>query len=148
FQEPGRAFASNNQDWHSRFGHPGESKTRAIRQKYPELQIESPTNCEPCILAKQRQKSYTMTSEDQVDPLEIVHMDICEAKGTGYDGSRYFLVILDEHSKYIQVEPMKNKTAESVLERFKRFQTIMERQLDRKIKKVRSDNGREFLGQF
>ena len=135
-------------DWHARFGHPCESKLKELQKRYPHLTMEHPKNCETCIMAKQRQLPYRSTGHVANAPLELIHTDICESKCTGYDGSRYFVVFVDEYTKYAAVSILKHKSSEATMEAFKRFRTLMEKQLGCSIKKVRSDNGGEYKGDF
>jgi hypothetical protein len=60
-----------------------------------------------------------------------------------YDNFQYFLLVIDCFSSRIFVEPLKNKTSESVAKAlqkiFKKFNTP--------IQEIQSDRGKEFLGQ-
>ncbi len=133
---------------HSAWGHPGQKATKELKKMYPSLNFESPNFCETCIMGKQRQLPYRSTNNHSYQPLELIHTDICESKCRGYNGTWYVVTFVDEYSKYAEVFPLKDKSAGSVLDVFKEFQARMERQMSTKIKKVRSDNGREYLGVF
>ena len=56
------------------------------------------------------------------------------------DGVKYLLFVIDIFSKYLWVEPLKNKTAKEVV---KGFTNIFGK--GRKCKKLRTDNGTEFI---
>lgn len=58
-------------------------------------------------------------------------------------GSRYFLTIVDDYSRavWIYLLPNKSETASTL----KTFIAMVERQFDKKLKIIRSDNGTEFL---
>ena len=58
------------------------------------------------------------------------------------DGVRYLLFVIDILSRKLWVEPLKNKTAKSVIEGMK---TIFK---DAKPKKIRADRGAEFLNKW
>ena len=133
---------------HSAWGHPGQKATKELKKMYPSLNFESPFFCETCILGEQRQLPYRSTNNHSYLALELIHTDICESKCRGYNGTWCVVTFVDEYSKYAEVFPLKDKSAGSVLDVFKMFQTRMERQMYAKIKKVRSDNGREYLGVF
>jgi hypothetical protein len=46
------------------------------------------------------------------------------------------------------IAPMKDKCAAEMLEKFKEFRAEVENQLDRKIKRLRTDGGREYKKTF
>jgi len=135
-------------DYHSIWGHPSEKKLKELQKLYPQIKATHPKVCEPCILGKQRQKPYLTTPERITEPLEVVHVDICDAKCRGYDGALYYLIIVDESSKFIETVPLKSKSSDGVLAAFIAFKTTMERQTGYRLKSVRSDNGGEFQGRL
>ena len=53
------------------------------------------------------------------------------------------MTLIDDHSRYFTVYPMKHK--DNALDRFKDFVANVENQFGRKIKKLRSDNGGEYI---
>ncbi|KAH9409194.1 hypothetical protein TYRP_023714, partial [Tyrophagus putrescentiae] len=139
---------SSAEELHARFGHPGQTKTRELKKMFPEWSFEPVENCDTCIVANQRQQTYKSTNNNCYEPLEVIHMDICDSKGRGFDGSYYYLLVSDEATKFTWTFALKNKTSDIVLKTFTEMQVKIERLLDRKVKKVRTDNGREFLGVF
>ena len=58
------------------------------------------------------------------------------------DAVNYLLVVINVHSKYVWVRPMKNKTDSSLLEA---FDSILSE--GRKPEKLRTDKGTEFLNE-
>ena len=150
FTEPTEVAFCTKQtvDWHSRFGHPSETKLKQLQRMYPKLKLVHPPHCDTCSMAKQRQAPYKLTSHQVAAPLELIHTDICESQYTGFDGSKYFVLFVDEYTKYTVVANLKNKSAEMVLDVFKQVKARLENQLGKKILKVRSDNGGEFRGVF
>ncbi|KAH9392459.1 hypothetical protein TYRP_005538 [Tyrophagus putrescentiae] len=140
--------AMSSAELHSAWGHPGKKATEKLKKKFPTMNFEFPEFCETCVLGKQQQLPYRSTENTSYQPLEVIHTDICESKCRGFDGSWYIVTFVDEYSKYAEIFTLKDKSAASVLKSFKDFQTRLERQLGTKIRKVRSDNGREFLGDF
>src|SRR5699024_4685096 len=147
--EPGEVvFCSKRPvNWHARFGHPSEGKLKELQKLYPHLELSHPSHCETCIMAKQKQMPYKTTEERASAPLELIHTDICESKCVAYDGSRYFVLFMDDFSKYAEVYVLKSKASSVVIEAFKDFRARLEKQLEsgdqHVIKKVRSDNGGE-----
>ncbi|GBM08411.1 Retrovirus-related Pol polyprotein from transposon TNT 1-94 [Araneus ventricosus] len=58
-------------------------------------------------------------------------------------GVSYFLTIIDDYTRKVHVYVMYNK--KNVFKYFLQFQAMAERQLNRKIKRVHTDNGMEFI---
>ncbi|RDX72833.1 hypothetical protein CR513_47628, partial [Mucuna pruriens] len=63
-----------------------------------------------------------------------------------FSGTLYFVTFIDECSKKLWVYTLKSK--DQVLEKFKHFQALVERQSGKKMKCIRSDNGGEYCGLF
>ncbi|KAJ9557030.1 hypothetical protein OSB04_011644 [Centaurea solstitialis] len=73
--------------------------------------------------------------------LEIIHTDVLTTR----NGHRYFITFTNDFSRFGYVYLMRNKYES--FEFFKEFQNEVENQLGKKIKRLRSDRGREYLSQ-
>jgi transposase InsO family protein len=76
--------------------------------------------------------------------LVLLHMDLfgpITYKSLG--GNLYCLVVVDDYSRYTWVFFLHDKT--EVIACFKKFAKRAQNELDVKIKKIRSDNGKEFV---
>ena len=77
-------------------------------------------------------------------PLELIHSDLCEMNGVlTKGGKRYFMMLIDDATKYCYVYLLKTK--DETLDYFKIFKAEVETQLERKIKRLRSDRGGEYF---
>ena len=77
----------------------------------------------------------------------LVHSDLCvPMKTKTLGGSLYFVTIIDDFSRKIWVSVLKTK--EQVLSVFKQFQASVERETEKKLKYIRTDNGGEYCGPF
>ncbi|UYV71371.1 FHDC1 [Cordylochernes scorpioides] len=104
----------------------------------------NPTTCDVCKVAKITRSSfkfsYTILTRK---PLEKVHMDIWgPAPVRSLGGSRYFLSIIDDYSRKVNVYFLKEKS--EVFNYFKQYLHESERALNAKLKCIRTDNGLEF----
>lgn len=75
--------------------------------------------------------------------LSLVHSNVCgpiEVESLG--GSRYFVTFIDDASRKVWAYCLRTK--DQVLDRFKAFPAMVERQTDKKLKCLRSDNGGEY----
>ena len=99
-----------------------------------------------CIKGKQTKhtkKGATRSNE----LLEIIHTDICEPLSVRcFTGKKYFITFIDDLSRYGYVYLMHEKS--QAIDIFEMFITKVERQLDKKIKIVRSDRGSEYYGRY
>lgn len=130
--------------WHSRMGHPGQTKTSLLRKIYPEMEIDFEKNCETCWLSKMKQLPYKASSSRMNYPLELIHTDIVHLPRS-YKDQKYAALFLDDHSKYVWIMPLLKKNM--VFHAFEEFKNFAEAVTGRKIKKIRSDCGTEFKSQ-
>ena len=99
-----------------------------------------------CIKGKQTKhtkKGATRSNE----LLEIIHTDICGPLSIPYfTGEKYFITFIDDLSRYGYVYLMHENS--QTIDIFEMFITEVERQLNKKIKIVRSDRGGEYYGRY
>ncbi|KAA3488257.1 pleiotropic drug resistance protein 3-like [Gossypium australe] len=77
------------------------------------------------------------------EKLHLVHNDICRPmKTSSLNRSRYFVLFIDDSTRFCQVYFMKNKS--EVVEIFFKFKVMVENQSDCKLKMVRLDNEAEY----
>jgi transposase InsO family protein len=76
-------------------------------------------------------------------PLELLHMDLFGLIAyISIDGSKYYLVIVDDYSRFTWVFFLQEKY--QTQETLKRFLRQAQNEFGLRIKKIRSDNGMEF----
>jgi hypothetical protein len=59
-------------------------------------------------------------------------------------GASYFVTFIDDHSRKVWAYLLKTK--DEVLNVFKEFHSMVERETGKKLKVLRSDNGGEYIG--
>ncbi|CAI7759841.1 unnamed protein product [Closterium sp. NIES-54] len=99
--------------------------------------------CLDCTKSKLRQQPHPASPSVAAAPLDLVHLDVWgPALVPARGGYRYFLVIVDDHSRYVSVHLLHTKVAvpEVLMAWVKRAQTTF----DRKVKRLHSDGGGEF----
>lgn len=84
-------------------------------------------------------------SEDRSNELlQIIHSDVCgPVNKNSIGGSRFFVTFIDDYSRYVTVYFLKSK--DEVFKAFKDYKAEVEKQTGKKIKCLRTDNGREYL---
>jgi transposase InsO family protein len=76
--------------------------------------------------------------------LELIHFDIYEINGVLTEGGqRYFMTMIDDSYRYCYVYLLKTK--DEALNYFKTYKVEVENQLEKKIKRFRSDRGGEYF---
>ena len=131
--------------WHLRLGHMSQKGIQILKQQGllgsgPMAELKF---CPTCILGKQHRKKFPKGAHLVKACLDYIHADLWgPAKETTFGGNRYFLSIIDDFSRKVWVYLLKSK--DQTLESFKTWKTLVENQVDRKVKCLRTDNGLEF----
>ncbi|UYV71195.1 hypothetical protein LAZ67_8002127 [Cordylochernes scorpioides] len=113
--------------WHRRLGHPSDNKLDLILKNNLLKGLDS--------INDSNQESY---------PFEAIYVDLCgPMRINSLGGSKYFLTIVDGFSRRIFVEFLKDKL--SAAEVLKKFIVKRENELNSKLKRLRTDNGTEFI---
>ena len=62
--------------------------------------IDSKYKCETCVEAKLTRSSF-QTIERNIEPLDLIHSDICDLKTVQTrGGNKYFITFVDDSTKY------------------------------------------------
>lgn len=134
--------------WHKRLGHISRERLERLvkNEVLPNLDFTDLGVCVDCIKGKQTKHTKKGATRSS-GLLEIIHTDICGPfDAPSFTGEKYFITFIDDFSRYGYVYLLKEKSeAVNILEV---FITEVERQLDKKVKIVRSDRGGEFYGKY
>ena len=109
----------------------------------PKSAINVKQKCEVCVQAKQTRKSFKSV-ERNTQLLDLVHSDICDSnRPPTRSGNKYFVTFIDDCSKYCYLYLIGHK--DDMFSKFKIYKAEVENQVERKIKKLRSDRGGEYI---
>ena len=132
--------------WHSRMYHPSLRVTSLV----PGLRSLSSDsdilfqNCDVCLRAKQNRQIFSESSNKANAVFDLIHCDLwVPYRTTAFCGSRYFLTIVDDHSRQVWLYLLPDK--EKVAQHLREFFSMIEHQFSKKVKTLGSDNGTEFL---
>ena len=76
--------------------------------------------------------------------IDLVHSDVCGPLAVrSFGGSRYFITFVDEHSNWVVVYTMRNKS--EAFAKYKLFEKFAETHTGRKVKVLCTDRGGEYL---
>ena len=115
--------------------------------------IEGPTKdgpaCEACIVGKSRAKAQKQGPPETVvtSPGERIHMDTAGPFVAGTSAERYAVIVVDEYSGHVTVSMSVDKTASSATRALTKAVRFFA-SLGHRVVTVRSDNGKEFQGEF
>jgi transposase InsO family protein len=136
--------------WHRRLAHVGMSSLKKLMKNelvrgLKDVKFEKDKHCSVCQASKQVTNTHpTKTYMSTTRVLELLHMDLfgpTTYKSLG--GNLYCLVIVDDYSRYTWVFFLHDKI--KVATCFKKFAKKAQNEFEVKLKKIRSDNGKEFI---
>ena len=102
--------------------------------------------CVDCIKGKQAKHTKKGATRSG-GLLEIVHTDICGSfDSPSFNREKYFITFIDDFSRYCYIYLLHEKS--QAVSALKVYITEVERQLDRKVKVVKSDRGGEYYERY
>jgi transposase InsO family protein len=131
--------------WHHRLGHPSFSIVQQVVNKHKLPCSSQPrigSVCDSCQMGKSHQLPYQRSSSQSKFPLELIFSDVWGPACDSFGRYQYYVSFIDDHSKFTWIYLLKHKS--DVFQRFREFQSLVERQFDRKILAVQSDWGGEY----
>ncbi|CAI7910995.1 unnamed protein product, partial [Closterium sp. NIES-53] len=152
--------------WHHRLGHPSLPRLRGMASRVlvsglprslPPLPPGPAPTCVPCVEGRQRAAPHSSEFPPTEAPLQTLHIDVwgpARVRGQGHE--RYFLLVVDDYSRYTTVFPLRSKgDVTEVLTDWIRAARLQLREScgsDFPVLRLHSDRGGEFssacLGAF
>lgn len=133
--------------WHQRMGHLNFTDMDKVPNCTTGVKLsplKENTTCISCIEAKQSRQSFPSEGSRATELLEVIHSDVCGPMQTAsLGGARYFVTFTDDFSRKVYVFTIKSKA--EVFDKFIEYKNRVENELNKKIKKLRTDNGREYV---
>ncbi|CAI7729002.1 unnamed protein product [Closterium sp. NIES-53] len=103
-------------------------------------------SCPTCLETKFTKFPFNSGTGPAKAPLALVHMHVVgPMRAPSLSGSRYFLTIVDDHTRAVWVYPLKTK-GEVDAAVLKEWMPRGQRESGHKVKVIRTDNGGEFIG--
>ncbi|CAI7769357.1 unnamed protein product [Closterium sp. NIES-54] len=103
-------------------------------------------SCPICLETKFTNFPFSSGTGPAKAPLALVHMDVVgPTRAPSLSGSRYFLTIVDDHTRAVWVYPLKTK-GEVAAVVLKEWMPRAQRESGHKVKVISPDNGGEFIG--
>ena len=105
---------------------------------------KSSNPCDYCSFGKQHKVSFQKNSTRKLEKLELVYSNVCrpmEVESLG--GKKYFVTFIDNASRKTWV--YLSHTKDKVFHYFCKFHAMMERETGNPLKRLRTDNGGEYI---
>ncbi|CAI7761683.1 unnamed protein product [Closterium sp. NIES-53] len=104
---------------HHRLGHPYLPRLRGMNSRLlvsglprslPPLPPSPAPPCLPCVEGRQRAAPYSSSYPPTTAPLQTLYMEVWgPARVSGQSRERYFLLVVDDYTRYTTVFPLQNK---------------------------------------
>jgi hypothetical protein len=133
--------------WHQRLGHIGEKSLQLLHGKG---MVEGMFNfsldfyfCEHCLYGKQNRVRFPSGATRAKGISQLVHSDVFGPVSVPSLGkSVYYVSFINDFSRKTWIYFLRKKS--EVFDRFKEFKALVENQIEKRIKVLRTDNGGEF----
>ncbi|CAI7839125.1 unnamed protein product, partial [Closterium sp. NIES-54] len=114
-----RALSHQTFLWHHRLGHPSVQRLRSMHRRVlvsglprvlPPLPPSPAPPCLPCLEGQQRTAPHSSSFPPTEAPLQTLHLDVwgpARVRGQGHE--RYFLLVVDNYTRYTTVFPLRTK---------------------------------------
>ena len=94
-------------------------------------------------MEKAKQFPFSDSSCVTLSPLDIIHSDVCVSPIVSSKGHRYYVLFIDDYSRFTWVYPIHNKSG--VFSCFVHFKYFAENLFYTTIKQLQCDNGGAYL---
>ncbi|QRV72272.1 Retrovirus-related Pol polyprotein from transposon TNT 1-94 [Ceratobasidium sp. AG-Ba] len=139
------------EDWHQIMGHINQGALERLFNKNMvngmKVDRDSLRNyfCEACVQTKHHIASYPQESKSKYH--SVGDLTVTDAWGPArtqsLQGNSYFITFTDMHSQFTIASFM--KSTKEVFEHYKAYKALLANQFGKKLKRVQSDNGKEFV---
>ena len=148
----GQSLSSENQSnkistimlWHYRLGHPNFVY---LKHLFPSLFVNinpQSLRCDICQFSKHSRHSFIPRPHQPSHPFSLIHGDTWgPSKIQNISGARWFLLLVDDHSRLSWTFLMKEKSETSHI--FQNFHKMIQTQFQTYIQVLRTDNARDFF---
>ena len=130
--------------WHYRLGHQGASILDSLRRnKLIEwTKTRASSFCHSCPLVKHVNLSFVDSHNSTHLPFDILHSDLWTSPILSSLGHKYYVLFLDDYSKFFWTFPISKKS--QVYSTSLKLRAYIKIQFEREIKNIQCDNGREY----
>ena len=129
--------------WHHRLGHTSDRILKHLSTKYSDIDFHCSQPCDTCHFAKQKKLPFPHSNRKSSSFFELIHVDVWGPVAiSSIDGFKYFLTVVDDFRRFTWIHLLKYKSDVKTI--LPSFIQLIETQFTVKLKRIRSDNGKEF----
>jgi len=137
--------------WHHMLVHmsgKGIMKILHTRNLLPDLEHVDLELHENCVFGKQKKVRFLIVGKQKKrEKLELVHTDVWEPSQVSYlSGSCYYVTFIDDATRKTWTYCIQNKS--DVFDTFKKWKDLVENEIGKRLKCLRSDNGGEYCRKY
>ena len=124
--------------WHRRLGHPCVPILKNVMNTIGISNNFEFDFCTACQFGKSHKISFQNSSNVSSYPVELINSDIWGSTPiNSKEGYKYYIHSIDDYSKYTWIYPLHLKSEAKTI--FQKFQILVQRHFDRKIKTLQTD---------
>ncbi|GAA0152880.1 transmembrane signal receptor [Lithospermum erythrorhizon] len=130
--------------WHRRLGHPGPTVLRRLvkNKTFDCSSVYNNTLCNVCELGKQSKMPFSSSNSVVSSPFALIHFDVWQSPIISPSGMCYYVIFIDQLTRYTWCYPMKNKS--DTLAMFIQFYAYIQNTFNKPILTFQADEGGEF----
>jgi hypothetical protein len=130
--------------FHCRLGHPSFGVIKIMFPSlFSDVKVET-LHCEVCEIAKHKRVPFPLNNKRCTIPFHLVHTDVWGPSTIpSVFGARWFITFIDDCTRVTWLFLIKNKSEVSTV--IPNFFSMIKNQFGANIKRIRSDNGKEFF---
>jgi transposase InsO family protein len=129
--------------WHQCLGHPGHQKLDRVLSIFSVPSINKSCHvCDACQKGCHVCLPFPNSSSKTYFPFQLVHCDLWTSPLPSFTRYKYYLVILDDFSRYLWTFPLRHKL--DTFSTIQNFYSYVQTQFHIQIQSLQCDNGTEF----
>ena len=131
--------------WHARLGYVSSGYIKKMKTLglINNIDYSGLGKCQICVTYMLTRKTCgSVTRETKL--LELIHSDLGDLKQTmTRGGKKFYVTFINDYSRFTRVHLLRNK--DKAFDMFLSYKAKVENQLNRKIKRIRSDRGCKYI---
>lgn len=102
--------------WHFRLGHPSSDVVSRLVKSFKlhvlssALDSNKITLCDSCQLGKSKKQPFSASNRHTSTPLNLIHTDIWTSPISSISGYKYYVVLIDDNTRYTWLYLLKTKS--------------------------------------
>ena len=138
-------------DWHKRLGHQADDRLRNTEKIVEGMKIEQDqlnnkisSNCEICVKSKHKRRTFNHKLLKESRPGYAMHSDLCYMTTRSIGGKAYYVLFIDEATRFKYICFLSDLTSNSMLKAIKYVYAQQNAKLGFTPKRLHADNGTNY----